>query len=210
MSTPSFRRPAMLSTERAELLPGDPDPAERNELAHTTATALVTGGRAGADDADLQRRLVHLVESEGLDLLAQLWSASPAETLPGALWRLYLLREWTRRDPRTISERYHLGLHRAEVSGVVAGVASPPGPQEVRDLSDAVLHGVFSGDLDVALDRAAAFLHVLVSGTALDADWVENSDADGAEHLTRRAGALQSTAEDLQQAAALWRAGRLD
>lgn len=210
MAASPFRRPAMLSTERAELLPGEPDPAERNDLAHTTATALVTGGRAGADDADLQRRLVRLVEVEGLDMLAQLWSASPAGTLPGALWRLYLLREWTRRDPRTIAERYHLGLHRAEVSGVVAGVASPPGPQEVRDLADAVLHGVFGGDLDVALDRAAAFLHVLVAGTALDADWVETSDSAGADQLTRRAGALLATAEDLQQAAALWRAGKLD
>ena len=210
MPTSPFRRPAMLSAERAELLPGDPDPADRNELAHSTATALVTGGRAGADDADLQRRLVHLVDAEGLDLLAQLWAASPAETLPGALWRLYLLREWTRRDSRTISERYHLGVGRAEVAGVVAGVVSPPGPQEVCDLADAVLHGVFSGDLDVALDRAAAFLYVLVAGTALDADWVESTDADHAAELTRRAGALQSTADDLHQAAALWRAGKLD
>ncbi|WP_245542893.1 hypothetical protein [Ruania albidiflava] len=210
MPASPFRRPAMLSDERAALLPGEPDPAERNDLAHTTATALVSGGRAGADDADLQRRLVHLVDVEGLDLLAQLWSASPAETLPGALWRLYLLREWTRRDPHTIAERYRLGCSRAEVSEVVAGVVSPPGPQEVRDLTDAVLHGVFGGDLDVALDRAAAFLHVLVAGTALDADWVEDADAGGADRLTRRAGALQSTAEDLQQAAALWRAGKLD
>ncbi|WP_147918755.1 hypothetical protein [Ruania zhangjianzhongii] len=210
MPASPFRRPAILSAEQAENLTGEPDPAERNELAHTTATAIVQGGRDRVTDEDLQRRLVELVDAEGLDLLAQLWSASPAETLPGALWRLYLLREWTQRDPHTISERYHLGLHRAEVPSVVAGVASPPGPQEVCDLSDAVLRGVFSGDLDVALDRAAAFLHVLVSGTALDADWVETTDADSAEGLTRRAGALQSTAEDLQQAAALWRAGKLD
>src|SRR5690625_2950142 len=64
---PEFRRPAMLSDERAALLSGEPDPADRNDLAHTTATALVAGGRAGADDADLQRRLVQLVDVEGLD-----------------------------------------------------------------------------------------------------------------------------------------------
>src|SRR5699024_10256577 len=107
------------------------------------------------------------------DLLAQLWSASPADTLPGALWRLYLLREWTRRDSRMIAERYRLGAGRTEVAEVVAGVASPPGPQEVREVADAVLHGVFGGELDVALDRAAAFLYVLVAGIALDADSVE-------------------------------------
>src|SRR5690625_7624385 len=131
----------MLSAERAELLPGDPDPADRNELAHTTATALVTGGRAGADDADLQRRLVHLVDVEGLDLLAQLWSASPAETLPGALWRLCLLRGWTRRDPHMLAERYRLGCSRAAVYAVVAGVVSPAGPHERRERPEGVVDG---------------------------------------------------------------------
>ncbi|UFU08451.1 hypothetical protein LQF10_16115 [Ruania halotolerans] len=206
----------MLTSEAAEAIPGDPDPADRNELAHTTATAIVRGGRAGeavADpraDAAMVRRLIELVDTEGLDLLAQLWASSPADTLPGALWRLYVLREWTRRDPRTIAERYHLGAHRAEVAGVVAGVASPPGPDQIQELADAVLHGVFRGDLDAALDRAGAFLRVLAAGSAMDADWIELSDDARARELTRRAGSLMETAEDLEQAAALWRAGKLD
>lgn len=205
-----FRRPAMLTDERAATLPGAPDPAERNDLAHQTAAAMIHGGRDRATDADLQQRLVQLVDTEGLDLLAQLWSASPADTLPGSLWRLYLLREWTRRDSYLIAERYRLGAGRTQVAEVVAGVASPPGPDEVRDLADAVLHGVFGGELDVALDRAAAFLHVLVSGIALDADSAEDAPDESAADLTRQAGALRTTADDLQQAAALWRAGKLD
>ena len=241
----------MLTDERAAMLPGAPDPAERNDLAHQTAAAMIHGGRDRSTDAELQRRLVELVDTEGLDLLAQLWSASPAGTLPGALWRLYLLREWTRRDSRLIAERYRLGAGRTEVAEVVAGVASPPGPQEVREVADAVLHGVFGGELDVALDRAAAFLYVLVAGIALDADTVEGEAAQGeagasqtgaaqtparnpraaktgeakpraagtdavrdrsdaAANLTHQAGALRTTAEDLQRAAALWRAGKLD
>lgn len=210
MSVHRFRRPAMLSAEQAELIVGDVDPALRSEVAHTTAGALVHGGRTGAEDAELVRRLVSLVDTEGLDTVATMWSQSPANTLPGALWRLYLLREWTRRDPRTVAERYHLGLHRAEVAGVVAGVAQPPGPDQVQELADAVLSGVFRGDLDVALDRAAAFLRVLATGSAMDADWIEMSDAERATAVTRRAGALLDTAGELENAAALWRAGRLD
>ncbi|WP_338049702.1 hypothetical protein [Ruania rhizosphaerae] len=216
LTRPTFRRPAMLSPETAEAIPGEPDPAERNELAHTTALALVHGARttepAASPEADaaMVRRLVELVDTEGLDLLVQLWSRSPADTLPGALWRLYLLREWTRRDPRTIADRYHLGLHQAEVAGVVAGVAGPTGPEEIQSVADAVLHGVFRGDLAVALDRAGAFLRVLAAGSAMDADWVELSDDARATELTRRAGSLLETAEDLEQAASLWRAGKLD
>ncbi|WP_232847812.1 hypothetical protein [Occultella kanbiaonis] len=210
LSTHRFRRPAMLSPQEAEQIAGDIDPAVRSELAHTTAGALVLGGRDGAEDPDLVRRLITLVDTEGLDTVASMWSQSPADTLPGALWRLYLLREWTRRDPHTIAERYHLGLHRAEVAGVVAGVASPPGPDQIRELADAVLSGVFRGDLDVTLDRAAAFLRVLATGSAMDADWVELDDRDRATRLTRNAGALLDTATDLENAAALWRAGRLD
>nr|WP_156253246.1 hypothetical protein [Pseudactinotalea terrae] len=200
----------MLSPEQAEAIVGDVDPAVRSEAAHTTATAIVHGGRAASDDAALVERLVSLVDTEGIDTVAALWADSPAETLPGALWRLYLLREWTRRDPRTIAERYQLGVARAEVAGAVAGVADAPGPEEIRTLADAVLSGVFRGDLDVALERAGAFCRVLATGSALDADSVATSSGHAATRITRHAGALLGTAEELEQAAALWRAERLD
>ena len=120
----------MLDPRAADELPGDLDPALRGEVAHTTANAIVHGGRASEDPAVVDR-LVRLVEAEGLDTVAGLWSDSPPHTLPGALWRLYALREWVRRDPRTVAVRYRLGEQRAEVHGVVAGVAAPPGPAEV-------------------------------------------------------------------------------
>src|SRR3954463_14014511 len=87
------RRPAMLDPAAADELPGGYDPAMRNDAAHTTAAALVHQGRANADPEVLEGR-VSLVETEGLDVFAALWSDSPADTLPGALWRLYVLREW--------------------------------------------------------------------------------------------------------------------
>ena len=45
------------------------------------------------------------------------------------------------------------------------------------------------------------------SGAALDADVMEDDDL--ADRVTRRASALLRTAEELDNAADLWRAGRL-
>ncbi|MCU1432547.1 MAG: hypothetical protein JWP95_1652 [Actinotalea sp.] len=203
------RRPAMLDPRAADELPGDVDPALRSEVAHTTANAIVHRARA-AEDPLVVERLVRLVEAEGLDTVAGMWADSPSNTLPGALWRLYVLREWVRRDPRTISERYRMGVARAEVHDAVAGVASPPGPSEVSEVVDAVLSGVFAADLAVALERGAAFCRVLATGSALDADFVEDRDTELAGRMTRGASGLVRTAEELEQAAGLWRSGHLD
>ena len=211
MTERRFRRPAMLDPAQAEEIQGDEDPALRSEIAHTTAQALVHGGRAGAEeDPELVQRLVHLVDTEGLDEIAALWARSPHTTLPGTLWRLYLLREWVGRDPQTVADRYRLGVQRAEVAGAVAGVASPPGPQDVKVLVDRVLAGLYAADLAVALERAAAFLRVLATGSAIDADWIQEDDDELAFRVTRRAGGLLSTAEELEEAAELYRAGKLD
>ena len=203
------RRPAMLDPRAADDLPGDSDPALRSEIAHTTAGAIVHRARA-SEDPEVVERLVRLVEAEGLDELAALWADSPAGTLPGALWRLYVLREWVRRDPATVAERYRSGAAAAQVPGVVAGVAMPPGPDDVRRVADAVLSGVFAGDLAVALERGAAFCRVLATGAAFDADGVDDVDPDGARRLTRGASSLIRTAEELELSADLWRRGRLD
>jgi hypothetical protein len=199
----------MLDPRQADELQGDIDPAVRSELAHTTAGALVHQARA-ADDPAVVERLVRLVEAEGLDVVAGMWADSPPDTLPGALWRLYVIREWVRRDPATLAERYRMGVSAAPVHVVVAGVADAPGPAELRQVVDAVLSGVYSGDLAVALERGAAFCRVLATGAAFDADHVEDRDAEAALRMTRGAGSLVRTAEELEQAAALWRADRLE
>lgn len=203
------RRPAMLDPQQADAIPGDLSPALRDEVAHTTAQALVRRGRA-QPDPDVVARLVALVEHEGLDVVAGLWADSQPDTLPGALWRLYVLREWVRRDPVTIADRYRAGVAAAPVHGVVAGVADTPGPDDVRAVADAVLSGVYAGDLAVALERAAAFCQVLATGAAFDADHLDLVDPRGALRTTRGAASLVRTAEELTHAAALWRAERLD
>jgi hypothetical protein len=78
------------------------------------------------------------------------------------------------------------------------------------ELADTILSGAFHGEFDVALNRAAAFCLVVSAGAAVDADWIDLSDARLAHAVTQRAHSLALTAQDLTEAATLWRAKRLD
>lgn len=186
-----------------------PGPAEVLEVAHQSAAVLVGAGRAARDDL-VTARLVALVDDLGLDTVAELWAARPPRSLPGALWRLYAVREWVRRSPVQASREYAAGLRFTDVAHVVAGVPEPPTPQELAEVIDQILAGVFSGDLAIALERAAAFCHVLAAGRAELAHDADAGDALGATQLTADAAAIQAVAGDLVASAALWRRGVLD
>lgn len=180
------------------------DPAELTEIAHRTAAAVVGRGRA-THDPELTARLVDLVREVGLVTVAELWADRPPRSLPGALWRLYLLHEWVRRSPIEVGRAFTAGAAHADVYRVITGVAEPPSPEDLQTLTDRILTGVFTGDLAVALERASAFCHVVAAGAASVGSAEE---PDGTE--LRRAGRLQTTAEDLQACARLWRRGDLD
>ena len=111
---------------------------------------LVRGAREQRD-AELAERVVHLADTEGLETLAEVWSGAPADTLAGSLWRLFLLRSWVYADPDRVVRDYEAGQRRAEVARVVAGVADPPGPDELRLMVDDVLRGITRGDFAVTL-----------------------------------------------------------
>lgn len=185
-----------------------PDPAEVTEAAHETAAVLVGAGRA-ADDPALTERLVALVDELGLSTVAELWADRPARSLPGALWRLYALREWVQRSPEEASADYSEGIRFTDVNHVVAGVAEPPGPAELRELTDTILRGVFDGDLALALQRAAAFCRVVAAGRAERAHTTDVQDREAAGRQTRRAASMLGTADALESCARLWRAGEL-
>ena len=185
------------------------DPARVTEVAHETAAVIVRTGRA-AHDPELTAKLVALVDDLGLSTLAELWAERPARSLPGALWRLYALREWVCRDAIGASEDYAAGIRFADVSHAVAGVAEPPGPAELRALTDAILTGVFDGDLAIALERASSFCRVVAAGRAERANDADVSGAEVNDPLwssaqTRRAALLLTTGEDLEACARLWR-----
>jgi hypothetical protein len=182
-----------------DALPSRHDPAALAEIAHRTASLLVRGAQ-NSDDEQVVQRVVKLADDFGLDALADLWSDAPAESLPGSLWRLYLLRSWVHTHADTVSREYAAGRAHAEVHAVVAGVADPPGPAEVRDMVDAVLRGV-TGDFATTLDRASAFARIVATGRAHLAD-------EGHEQI-RSAAKLVEMADQLQNAARAERSGNL-
>jgi hypothetical protein len=148
----------------AEIIGGD-DPAVVKEAADRAAHLLVRGARESGD-AEVAERLLHLADTEGIEAIAEVWSGSPADSLAGCLWRLYLLRSWVYADPVEVSREYDAGRARAQVARVVAGVADPPGPDELKSMIDEVLRGIVGGDFADVLLRAAAFARVVATGRA--------------------------------------------
>ncbi len=173
-----------------------PDPAARAEAAHSTAVLLV-GSRDGQRDADATARFVRLADEVGLEALAEIWSRAPAVSLPGALWRLYALRDWIRRSPRQAADWFDAGRQGHSVAEVLAGVETPPGPDAVARAADRILSGAFAGDLAIALARASAFVEVAARGRVLTGD-----TGTGAEQF-------ENLARDLAGAARARRQGRL-
>lgn len=161
---PRHHRPRVPGSAFFEDLTGGADPAAVREAGDLAATLLVRGAQ-GADDHDLVERVLHLADTEGLETLAEVWSGAPPDTLAGCLWRLYVLRAWVHRSPSEVAAEYDAGLAGAQVARVVAGVADPPGPDEVKSMIDDVLRGIL-GDFAVTLLRAAAFARVVATGRA--------------------------------------------
>jgi hypothetical protein len=195
------RRPAELFDRRfaAE------DPAEVSRVAHSTAQALMARVR-DEPDSQIVDRLVSFTDEHGIDDIAELWSRSPSRSLPGALWRLYLLQLMIHDDPQTAALLYERGRVELESPDpVVAGAPVPAGPDELVALIDSILRGLFQGDFAVALERAAAFARVQASGATHVADDYEATEPERASALTTRALRLSTYAADLTACAALWR-----
>lgn len=214
---PRPRRPVFPGEQRLEALAGEYDPAERSEAADRCATLLVRGAHDHDDEA-VVARVVALADTEGLETLAELWSGSPADSLAGCLWRLYLLRSWVYLDPVQAAREFDEGRRHTPVHEVVAGVVDPPGPDEVRRLVDLVLRGVARGDFADTLWRAAAFARVVAAGRAALTDQAVPDDrapgtdpvADADEHARDLSAAkLITMAEQLEHAARLETAGHL-
>jgi hypothetical protein len=200
-------RPSMPGAQAFEAIEGNVDPATLSEAADRAAHALVRGARTQAD-TELVDRVVHLADSEGLETLAELWAGAPADSLAGALWRLYLLRSWVYADPRTAAAEFDRGRPHVPVAEVVSGVVEPPGPDEVRGLVDEVLGGVVVGDFADTLFRAAAFARVAAAGRVHDEPLVVTGD--GSSYATDvSASRLITLADQLERAAHLELAGSL-
>jgi len=180
-----------------EGISSEADPLHVAEAADRAAYLLVRGAR-DSDDSEVAERVLHLADNEGIETIAEVWAGRPADSIAGCLWRLYLLRSWVYADPVGVAREFAAGRDLAAVDGVVAGVADPPGPDELRTMVDQVLRGIAGSDFADVLLRAAAFARVVATGRA----GLPDADAVAAARI-------QSVADQLDRAARLELGGQL-
>jgi hypothetical protein len=147
---------------------------------------------------------VALADEVGIETLAALWQDSEPVSLPGALFALYLLRQWFRLNGEEVQRLWGAGAPLAPADTVVAGVPEPGDPDSLSDAADAILGGVYHGDFAVALDRAAAVFRVVAAGRR----FLAPSDESGRAELDL-ADRNDRVAADLSSSARRWRAGTL-
>lgn len=199
-----FHKPTLFGGREFEAFAGaSHDPATVRRVAHESARALLARVRE-SEDPEVLNRVVSFTDEHGIDAIAELWALSGPHTLPGALWRLYLVRAMIRQDPDAVALVFQRGTEvLATIDPIVAGAPSPAGPQEVLELADRILRGVFEGDFAHALERAAAFCRVEAAGATSVADDQEAANPERATELTTRAARLATTAAELAACARL-------
>jgi hypothetical protein len=205
-----FHKPALFGGREFDAFAGGDDPAAVLRIAHQSAHRLLSRAR-GADDPEVVDRLVSYTDEHGLDALAELWARSSPHSLPGALWRIYLVRVLIRQDPAGVALLFQRGTEvLSTIDPVVAGAPLPAGPQEITALADRILRGAFEGDFAIALERAAAFCRVTGAGALSVADDQDAASPERATELTTRAQRLITTADELMACARMSRAQTLD
>ena len=205
-----FHKPTQFSGSKFESFQGGDDPASISRVAHETAQALLARVRSDPDPRIVER-LIAYTDEHGIDTVAELWSRATPRSLPGALWRMYLIRLLIRQDPDGTAFLYQRGVDvTVSIDPVVAGASIPTGPAEIIVVADEILRGVFSGDFAVALDRAAAFCRVTSAGCTSVADDLDATEPARSSELTTRALRFSTTAQDFASCARLWHQHSLD
>ena len=226
-------RPGQLAPALLDQMSGGSDPGMVNEIAHSSAASLLDRVRH-SEDPEVVARVLTVVERNGVDEIAELWSSSPSDSLPGVLWRLYMLRTWMRSRRDAIARLWRVGEPVATSASAIAGVDQAPTEDDIARLADSILSGAFTGDFAVAMERAAAFTDVVALGLRVEArrltaaaaereDGVSGSLAgsDGAladakamrtkaANMLHTGANLMATAKDFHHAANLWRRGKLE
>ncbi|MDJ0335995.1 DNA-directed RNA polymerase subunit beta [Salinibacterium sp. G-O1] len=206
----NFHKPTQYSGDKFDTFEGGEDPAQVMRVAHDTAHALLSRAR-DTTDPEVIERLVAYTDVNGIDALAELWARSSPRSLPGALWRIYLIRVLIRQDSTGTSFLFQRGLDvLPTIDALVAGAPMPTGPDEITALANQILRGLFRGDFAIALDRAASFSRILAAGCTSAADDAEPTNPERATELTTRADRLALTADEFAACARLYRSGALE
>lgn len=217
-------RPGQLDSSIADQLPGGADPQKINEMSHISAASLLDKVHH-TTDPQIVEKVITLVDHEGVDIIAELWSNAPAETLPGTLWRLYLLRSWMQQQGDVISQLWKVGEPTGTAASAITGVDPAPNADDITRLADSILSGAFTGDFAVALERASSFCEVIARGLSAITPTF-NHAPQSAQHLhaAQMAGeagrryasaqktvtSLISTSKTFSKAAELWRKNKLE
>lgn len=211
-------------------LAGGSDPELIRELGHTSAAALLDRVHHAEDPAVVERVLT-LVDREGVEIIAELWSHTEPDSLPGVLWRLYLLRTWMRKQDTAVAHLWRIGEPTVTSASAIAGVNQAPTEHDIAITADSILAGAFTGDFAMALDRAAVFTDVVANGLRIEAhrmvarfgkDAQSGTDMRSvvsneekivrakAARLMHTASNLLVTAKVFHHGAVLWRNGKLE
>lgn len=205
-----FRRPTQFPIGWFDQFESELDPQEQYRIAHESAHALLARVREGADP-DVVDRILRLASEDGIDTVAELWAHSAAHSLPGALWRIHVVHALVVQRSEDVTRWYELGAAAiGTIDPIIAGAPSPASPDEIRELSELILRGVFVGDFAHAIERSASFVRVVGRGCLIEADSVEGADERRAAELVRRAARLTQMGRELTECAAMWRRDALD
>lgn len=206
-----FHKPTQYSGDKFdEYESSELDPAQLWRVAHDTARALLARARE-TEDPEVIERLVAYTDQHGIDAIAELWARSSPRSLPGALWRIYLLRLLIRQDATGTAFLFQRGSEVLDsADSMIAGAVAPTGPEEITQLADQILRGAFRGDFAIALDRASSFCRICAAGASSLADDSDAASAGRGTELTTRALRFTTTAEELTACARLQRADLLD
>ena len=209
-------RPAQMDPAMLAQIEGGTDPQIVNEISRTSAAVLLNRVHK-TQTPEIVERVLNLVENEGIEIIADLWSKAEAQSLPGMLWRLYLLRTSLRKNGNAYAAYWRLGEPEATSASAITGVDESPTKEDIERLADSILSGAFTGDFAVALYRACAFSAIISRGMRAYAKKLSQNAQDSSSNNAQKiANILHTCANmhalsvDFASGAKLWQAGKLD
>ena len=198
-------RPAQMDPAMLAQIEGGTDPQIVNEISHTSAAVLLNRVHK-TQSPEIVERVLNLVENEGIEVIADLWSQAQPDSLPGMLFRLYLLREY-----------WNLGEPSATSASAITGIDESPTGEDIARLADSILSGAFTGDFAVALYRASAFTAIISCGMRSYAkkltQKMNDSKRDDSQRLAsvlHKSANMHALSLCFANGAKLWRLGKLD
>lgn len=190
-----FRRPAILTPEQSEMIEGSEDPAESAIVANEVAQAFID-----TDPSDKRiERIRHTVQNEGPDQFAPLWQGQPQSSIPGVLWRAYVMLQWWDTDEETIRHHFDVGVNTTFIRTLYGQVETTAAAffQRTRDL----LWGKDLSPFGDYLVMGAKVFYTIAAGVAAEGSDLEGEDARQA--IREKAESLSSVADDFKDC--LWR-----